>query len=278
MTSITVIIPVYNRARLLKRALESVLNQSHPASEIIIVDDGSTDNTLSLLEPYLKQIKIIRQKNQGVSAARNRGIKEAGSDWLAFLDSDDEWLPNRLENAVNFLRTNPDCRIFQCEEIWIRNNRRVNPKKKHKKTGGWIFRESLPLCIVSPSALMAQRNLFDKVGRFDETLPVCEDYDLWLRVLRKYPIALDERPGIIKYGGHEDQLSRKYRGMDYYRVLAMEKHVHDPQLEPSLRKAVLLEIVKKLRILDSGAKKRGRQWDEVEQKLKNYLTECGLAS
>ena len=276
MISISVIIPVYNRAQSILRAIDSVLNQSYPAAEIIVIDDGSTDRLQTVLERYDEQIRRIRQENRGVSSARNRGIKAAHGDWLAFLDSDDEWLPEKLENAIEFITHNPDYRIFQCEEIWIRNQRRVNPKNKHKKVGGWIFRESLPLCIVSPSAVMIKRDLFDEVGLFDESLPVCEDYDLWLRVLRRYPIGLDQKPGIIKYGGHQDQLSRKYWGMDYYRVRAMEKHVNDAELEPALRKDVLTEMVKKLQVLDKGAKKRGKSWQEVEHKLKIYQQQSGL--
>lgn len=262
---------------MIRRAIDSVLNQTRRADELIVVDDGSIDKTSDIIKEYGRDVKYIRQENLGVSAARNHGIKSARGDWLAFLDSDDEWLPEKLANAILFQKQNPQYRIFQCEEIWMRNNRRVNPKQKHKKSGGWIFRESLPLCIVSPSAVMIERGLFDKVGLFDENFPVCEDYDLWLRILRKYPIGLDERPGIIKYGGHSDQLSHKYWGMDFYRVLAMEKHLNDPGLDVSVRKMILKEVVHKLLVLYNGSQKRGKQWDEVEQKLKMYQQETDLS-
>ncbi len=255
------------------RAIDSVLRQTLPAAEIIVVDDGSTDSTADVIRAFGNKVRLISLDQRGVSAARNRGIRAARGKWLAFLDSDDEWLPEKSENAADFISRHPQYRIFQCQEIWIRNNIRVNPRQKPKKMAGKIFKESLPLCIVSPSAVMMERSLFDEVGLFDESLPVCEDYDLWLRVLRNHPIGLDERPGLIKYGGHEDQLSHKFWGMDFYRVLAMEKHLQDKELDLSLRIAVLKEIVKKLQVLHTGSQKRGKQWKEVAEKLNTYQRE-----
>jgi len=273
MKNISAVIPVHNRPHLVTRAVASVLAQTKKIDEIIIVDDGSTDSTAETLKQLGSQIIYIRQDNKGVSAARNAGIKRAQSEWIALLDSDDEWLPEKTENAADFVQRNPQYKIFQSHEIWVRNNRIVNPKNKHQKKGGWIFKESLPLCIVSPSASIIRREVLDDAGLFDENFPVCEDYDLWLRILRKYPIGLDEKPGIKKYGGHPDQLSRRYWGMDYYRVLAMEKHVHDAELEEELRTAVIKEIIKKLKVLAAGARKRHKYWKEVEQKLTMYKDE-----
>ncbi len=267
---ISVIIPVYNRPQMVKRAIRSVLNQTEVAHEVLVINDGSTDETVRVLAAFEPQIRVIHQPHQGVSAARNAGIKQAGGDWLALLDSDDEWLPQKLAMARQFHEQNPDYLIFQTEEIWIRNGKRVNPKKKHQKHGGWIFKQSLPLCIVSPSAVVIHRKVFEKVGLFDETFPVCEDYDLWLRVARHFPIGLDRRPGIVKYGGHDDQLSRKYWGMDFYRVKAIEKHLNDPDLPADLRLAALQEIVHKLSILINGYRKRNKRQEELEQKLANY--------
>ncbi len=269
----SVIIPVYNRAAVISRAVESVLAQNRPADEIIVVDDGSEDETVLVLKRYLPQVKIVRQENKGVSAARNTGIRTATGEWIALLDSDDEWLPKKLEQAERYIQAHPDCKIFQTEEIWVRNGRRVNPKNKHKKQGGFIYKESLPLCIVSPSAVLIKRNLFDKIGFFDETLPVCEDYDLWLRVSRKYKIGLDAHSGIIKYGGHTDQLSTKFWGMDRFRIRAMEKQLSDPQLPPELRRWTLTEIISKLIVLISGYEKRGRNSVELQRKLEEYTQE-----
>ena len=267
---VSIIIPVYNRARPVTRAIDSVLKQTRPPLEIIVVDDGSTDETPDVLRQYGSKIKIIRQAHRGVSAARNRGIRSARGQWIALLDSDDEWMPKKLAMAEEFHRRHPEYLIFQSEEIWIRKGKRVNPKKKHRKYGGWIFKQSLPLCIVSPSAVIFHRSLLEQVGLFDESFPVCEDYDLWLRVAKKFPVGLDERAGIIKYGGHEDQLSHQYWGMDYFRVLAMEKHVDDAHLASDLKKALLKEILSKLNILLTGYKKRDKTNPELEEKFRKY--------
>ncbi len=267
---VSVIIPVYNRAKPVTRAIDSVLKQTRPPLEIIVVDDGSTDETPDVLRQYGSKIKIIRQAHRGVSAARNRGIRSSRGQWIALLDSDDEWLPKKLAMAEKFHRGHPEYLIFQSEEIWIRKGKRVNPKKKHRKYGGWIFKQSLPLCIVSPSAVIFHRSLLEQVGLFDESFPVCEDYDLWLRVAKKFPVGLDERAGIIKYGGHEDQLSRQYWGMDYFRVLAMEKHVDDAHLASDSKEALLKEILSKLNILLTGYKKRNKTNPELEEKFRKY--------
>ncbi|APF20512.1 glycosyl transferase family 2 [Caldithrix abyssi DSM 13497] len=267
---ISVIIPVYNRPQMVKRAIESVLAQTEAAHEILVINDGSTDETPRILEKFGTRITVVNQPHKGVSAARNTGIRLARGEWIALLDSDDEWLPEKLAMAREFHESHPQYLIFQSQEIWIRHGKRVNPKKKHQKYGGWIFRQSLPLCIVSPSAVVIHQSVFKKVGLFDENFPVCEDYDLWLRVARLFPIGLDSRPGIVKYGGHEDQLSRKYWGMDYYRVLAIEKHLKENNLPPDLRQAALEEVLKKLQVLISGYQKRGRRNFQLEEKWRRY--------
>ncbi|MBN2424439.1 MAG: glycosyltransferase [Calditrichaceae bacterium] len=267
---ISVVIPVFNRATLIERAIKSVLNQSESPYEIIVVDDGSTDNTSEILLKFRAEIKIITQDNKGVSLARNRGINAARGEWISFLDSDDEWLPDKLEHARKFHELNPQYAIFQSEEIWVRNGKRVNPQIKHKKYGGWLFNRSLPLCIVSPSAVVIHRQVFEKAGLFDEHFPVCEDYDLWLRVSRYYEIGLDPIPGIIKYGGHADQLSRKYWGMDRYRVKAIEKHLQDPELPAEYRFQALKVFRQKLNIIITGIEKRNNDATDYREKLALY--------
>ncbi|MEA3500414.1 MAG: glycosyltransferase, partial [Candidatus Marinimicrobia bacterium] len=216
MIKISVIIPVFNRENTISRAIDSVLNQTYKPLEIIVVDDGSTDKTDDILKSYSDKIKVIHQKNSGVSAARNNGIKNSVGKWIALLDSDDEWLPNKLQLEVDYINKNHRINILQTEEIWIRDGRRVNPKKYHKKISGDIFKKSLELCLVSPSAVIFKRSLFDEIGDFDEELPVCEDYDYWLRTSLKYHVGLVNKFGIKKYGGHSDQLSQKYWGMDRF--------------------------------------------------------------
>jgi len=257
MTTISVIIPSYNRAHTLPRALDSVLAQTRPADEIFIVDDGSTDNTEQLIKHNYPQVIYIKQANQGVSAARNAAIKAAKGEWLALLDSDDEWLPHKLATQLMLLEQQPDHKLIHSDEIWIRNGIRVNQMKKHAKGGGWIFESCLPLCAISPSAAMIHRHLFAEVGLFDENLPACEDYDLWLRITCRLPVLYCQEPLILKYGGHEDQLSQQHWGMDRFRIRALQNCLNNIQLSETDFAAARKMLVKKLRIMLKGAEKHG---------------------
>lgn len=253
---ISVVVPVYNRASFLKEALESVFAQTLPPLEVIVIDDGSTDETRNLCQNQFPKIRYFYQENKGVSAARNLGVRNAQGEWFAFLDSDDLWDPRKIEVQWKYIENNPEVRIFQTEEIWIRNGRRVNPKKKHAKKSGWIFEDCIPLCIVSPSAVAIHREVFDKVGLFDEELPACEDYDLWLRVALHYPIETLSEALTIKRGGHADQLSKQW-GLDQYRVRALQKLLKS-NLPENKKKIVLEDIERRLAILRAGFEKRGK--------------------
>lgn len=256
MASVSVIIPTFNRGATIGRALRSVYAQTRPADEIIVVDDGSTDETETLVRDKFPEATYIYQENYGVSAARNRGILKAKGEWIAFLDSDDEWLSTKLEQQLQQLSEQPDLKICHTEEIWIRNGVRVNQMDKHAKSGGWIFDKCLPLCAMSPSSILIHSTLFGTLGGFDENLPACEDYDLWLRMTARYPVLYIEAPLIKKYGGHEDQLSRKFWGMDRFRIAALEKIVHSGLLNRADREAAIKMLVKKTDIYLKGLRKR----------------------
>jgi glycosyltransferase involved in cell wall biosynthesis len=260
--TVSVIIPTYNRAGMLKEAIDSVLAQDFTDFELIVVDDGSTDDTPRILRAYGSKIRVIRQPNQGVSAARNRGIAAASGRFIAFLDSDDLWLPCKLAIQIDFFKKNPDALICQTEEIWIRNGVRVNPKERHRKVSGMIFEQSLDLCLVSPSAVMARAGLFDRFGLFDENLPACEDYDMWLRVSCRCQIYLIHTPLIIKRGGHADQLSRQPT-LDKYRIQAIKKILDSNVLTVDQYKAGVNVLKEKCAIYAAGCRKRGRK-DEAE--------------
>ncbi|MBD3223088.1 MAG: glycosyltransferase [Caldithrix sp.] len=270
---ISVIIPAYNREQLIVRTIESVLAQTDLPAEVIVIDDGSTDYTAKVLDTFGSKIKIVHQEHSGVSKARNTGIQLANSPWLAFLDSDDVWLSQKLEQAKKFWQENPHYSIFQSEEIWIRGGRRVNPKRKHRKFGGWIFRKSLPLCIVSPSAVIVHRRVFEQVGVFDENFTVCEDYDLWLRIAAQFIIGLDNQALIEKYGGHADQLSRQYWGMDNFRLKAMEKHINNPYLTRVEKQSLFKEMQKKIQILIAGYQKNNRPIGHLLQQQSQIIKE-----
>lgn len=255
---VSVIIPTYNRAWTLKKAIDSVLAQDYKEFELIVVDDGSTDNTLTLLKSYAGALKLIQQPHSGVSAARNKGIAVASGTLIAFLDSDDYWYPKKLSTQVEFFKTHPDALICQTEEVWIRGGKRVNPKDKHKKPSGMIFTPSLELCLISPSAVMMRKGLIAKVDGFDESLPACEDYDLWLRITCRYPVHLIDKPLIIKTGGHEDQLSRAI-GLDKYRIYALKKILQSDFLTPQQIQDTEAMLKKKCRIYADGCTKHGRR-------------------
>jgi len=259
---VSVIIPTYNRGWIVKEAIDSVLEQDFSDYELIVVDDGSDDNTPSILKAYGDKIMVLQQSNKGVSAARNRGIAAASGRLIAFLDSDDLWLPGKLSAQVTFFKDHPEAVINQTQEQWIRNGGRVNPKKRHHKFSGMIFERSLALCLVSPSAVMIKKSLFGTVGIFDEHLPACEDYDLWLRISCRYPVHLIETALIIKRGGHDDQLS-KAAGLDKYRIQALVKIIDSDLLTPQQYQAALITLKEKCEVYAGGCRKRGRK-EEAE--------------
>jgi glycosyltransferase involved in cell wall biosynthesis len=315
---VSVIIPTFDRIAVLPRALDSVLAQTLAPAEVIVVDDGSGDGTAEMVRREYPGVTLMQQDNRGVSAARNAGLARAAGEWIAFLDSDDEWLPRKLERQIDALAPQQDgpqaplphetrepqhdgpqaplphetrepqqhrpqapqqhepdetrrFDVCHTDEIWIRNGRRVNPMRKHEKKGGWIFEHNLDMCRISPSSVLIHRDVFDAVGTFDEALPACEDYDLWLRITSRYPVRfLDERL-VVKYGGHDDQLSRRYPGMDRFRVSSLEKILKSGHLDRAQARAAARALVEKVDIYLQGARKRGRHEEVVRFERKRSL-------
>jgi glycosyltransferase involved in cell wall biosynthesis len=270
--SVSVIIPTHNRAHTLSRAIDSVLSQTLSPLEIIVIDDGSEDDTARLMHERYGQCHYHHQANQGVSSARNAGIEKARGEWIALLDSDDRWLPNKLQSQLDALAGSPHYRLCHTEELWIRNGVKVNPMRKHAKSGGRIFQRCLPLCLISPSSVVLHRTLFDDFGNFDTQLPACEDYDLWLRICAREQVLFIDKPLIEKYGGHPDQLSRRHWGMDRFRVRSLLNLLENTQLEHDDRIAAINTLVKKSGILAQGAHKRGQDeravyYREIQQRF-----------
>ncbi len=260
--TVSVVIPTFNREERLPAAIRSVLSQSLPPSEIIVIDDGSTDATADCIKSF-PEVRYIHQENQGVSQARNHGIRASKHEWIAFLDSDDEWLPRKLERQCGALERQPQYRFCHTDEIWIRKGRRVNAMKKHAKHGGFIFSQCLPLCVISPSSALIHRGLFERYGTFDPELPVCEDYDLWLRICAREPVLFVDEPLLKKFGGHEDQLSHAYWGMDRFRIHALENLVQSGVLEEEALAGAVATLCRKIDIYANGAAKR-RKFEEAE--------------
>jgi GT2 family glycosyltransferase len=276
-SQISVIIPTCNRAWTLSRAVDSVLAQTLSPKEIIVVDDGSTDDTPDLLAKYGKTIQVVTQPNQGVSAARNLGIRYSSGDYIALLDSDDQWEPEKLACQAAFFSTHPGALICQTQEIWIRKGKRVNPMQKHKKPSGMIFAPSLHRCLVSPSAVMMKKEVFDLKGMFNEDFVVCEDYDLWLRISTDIPVYLIDKPLTVKYGGHDDQLSRSH-SQDRYRIASLLHLVQSDALDLEQKAAATAVLQEKCLIYGNGCKKRGKT-AEARTYLALYrrLSETGYA-
>tara|TARA_B100000579_G_scaffold54786_1_gene38633 strand:- start:667 stop:1512 length:846 start_codon:yes stop_codon:yes gene_type:complete len=256
--NVSVIIPTYNRKNLLKRALHSVISQTFVPQEIIVVDDGSSDRTKDWVSERFPDVRYIYQDNSGVSSARNAGIKEAKGSWIAFLDSDDEWMTNKLEQQKRVINSFQEAWLCHTNEIWIRNGVRVNQMKKHQKYGGDVFENCLDICRISPSSVLIKKEVFEMVGLFDESLKVCEDYDLWLRITAVLPVIFLDQPLIIKYGGHTDQLSRVDSGIEKYRIKSLEKILSSNSLSNSQSKIAISQLMKKLKIFSNGLEKRNK--------------------
>jgi glycosyltransferase involved in cell wall biosynthesis len=255
---VSVIIPTHNRASLVREAVASVLDQTYPHLEILVVDDGSTDGTPEALGLFGDRLQVLRHScRRGVAAARNLGIEAARGDWLAFLDSDDLWLPAKLARQLAYLAAQPRLRICQTEEIWVRRGVRVNLPRTHRKVAGDIFLPSLGRCLVSPSAVVLHRRLLREHGAFDEALPAAEDYDLWLRLSWRYEVGLVPEPLIVKRGGHADQLSGQ-RGIDRFRIRALVKLLADPELPPAYARAARETLARKCAIYAQGCAKHGK--------------------
>jgi len=269
-----VVIPTFNRRGLLPRAIDSVLKQTRLPQEIIVVDDGSTDGSAEMVGKQFPLVHLIVQENRGVSAARNAGINFASGDWLAFLDSDDEWLPEKLERQMKMLAKHREMKICHSGELWLRNGRPLAQKKKHRKPSGWVFQKCLELCAISPSSALIHREIFDTVGLFDESLPACEDYDLWLRISVRYPVYCVEEPLTVKHGGHSDQLSNQW-GLDRYRIRALEKILTSGLLNAEDALAARRTLQNKCLIYAQGALKRGKtgEHDYYAQLAENYSSE-----
>ena len=262
---VSVIIPVYNRASMLREAIASVLQQTDVSFELIVVDDGSTDSGCDGLEAWVNASTpasmtnfalLHRLKNRGVAHARNRGVAMASAPLIAFLDSDDLWAPAKLARQLAFMHSTPDCMITQTEEIWIRDGRRVNPGVRHRKRSGDIFLDSLRTCLISPSAVMMRGDLFRQIGGFDERMTAAEDYDLWLRILRHHEVGLLDEPLVRRRAGHRGQLSADTPAIDRFRILALLKLLYAFDLSPERRLATVEVLIEKCRIYGKGLHRR----------------------
>jgi glycosyltransferase involved in cell wall biosynthesis len=279
MSTVSVVIPTFNREGFIEQCVVSALQQSKKPDEVIVVDDGSSDKTWDVLRTLgfsdskeeRNSLRYIFQRNKGVSAARNLGIKAAKFRYIAFLDSDDLWLEKKLEKQISSLESQSiRYRLSHTNEIWVRNGVRVNAHLKHEKNGGDIFIQCLKLCCISPSSSLVDRSVFDDFGFFDENLPACEDYDFWLRFCAFEDVHFVNEHLLIKNGGHDQQLSKKHWGMDRFRVTALENLLKNKSLSEFKRKETIKELIFKLQVLIDGGRKRKK--DAFVKKLDKKKT------
>lgn len=260
---VSVIIPTYNRSSFLTKAITSVLNQSYTHLELIVVDDGSTDDTADVVHTFKAKstvpVRYIYQENRGPASARNKGMASAQFDFIAFLDSDDWFHKNKIALQLSAMEKNIECNISHTQEIWYRRGLHLNQKKKHKKDEGDIYRRCLELCAVGMSTIMMHKRLIEVIGWFDEQMPCCEDYDYWLRASSRFPFLLIDEPLTYKSGGRTDQVSSIHRiGIDKFRIQAIEKILNMPGLTDQQYRQALCELEKKCTLYGNGCKKHGR--------------------
>lgn len=204
---ISVVIPCFNAERYIGATLRSVLTQELAAMEVIVVDDGSSDGSADIVRRQFAQVTLLQQANQGVAAARNRGIEHASGDWIAFVDADDIWLPGKLAAQCALLQANSDARIaYTAWQVWHSTEPEPTPEllaqlaaragdqARWAGASGWIYPELLLDCVVWTSTVLARRSLLRELGGFDPGLRIGEDYDLWLRASRVTPILRVPRP------------------------------------------------------------------------------------
>jgi glycosyltransferase involved in cell wall biosynthesis len=231
------------------------------------VDDGSTDGTADYVQSLNNQqnLRCLRIPHCGLPGkVRNAGARVAAGDYLAFLDSDDLWQPQKLERQVAYFTERPQIRICHTREIWRRGEKTVSQSGQRHRRCGEIFADALKKCIIGPSTVMMRRELFDEFGGFRENLEIAEDYELWLRITAACPVGYIEEPLVIKRGGHGDQLSEKYGQIEIFRIGALLRNLEEGSFRGEKRQLAARELVRKCRIYARGCEKRGKT-EEAEQ-------------
>ena len=268
MPLVSVIIPAYNRAPLLKEAVRSVLAQSFRDIEIIIADDGSTDGTPSMLReleekslsaPEGPPLRLLRQDHRGMAGqVRNFAVQAASGRYLAFLDSDDLWLPEKLSRQLPFFGKPPGLRLVHTRELWLRQGRVISQKGQRHRRFGDVFGDALEKCILGPSTVVLERSLFDEIGGFREDLEVAEDYELGLRITALHEIGYVDEPLTVKRAGEWPQLSKKYDHIEDFRIKALQPLIDQDRLPFSRRMPARRVLSRKCGVYARGCRKRGR--------------------
>jgi glycosyltransferase involved in cell wall biosynthesis len=270
---VSVIIPAYNRYNMLCEAVGSVLCQTFKDFELIVVDDGSTDRTARVGDNGLNAMRgaqdspavapgsfsFLRLEHTGMpGAGRNRGAEAARGRYIAFLDSDDLWMPRKLELQVALMEEDSKYRISHTRELWLRNGKTISQTSQKHTRCGRLFNDSLVKCIIGPSTVMMERALFLENNGFREDLEIAEDYELWLKITSNNPVGYIDQPLTIKRAGHGDQLTSKYGYIEHFRIKALKELLDRDFFSMKERQEAIDELVRKCAIYADGAKKRGK--------------------
>lgn len=276
--NICAIIPVRDRPRLLRKAITSVLAQSVLPGELIIAVDQSTlagSNDAEAAESLRVQaeaagtrFELIAAGGHGPAAARNQAAGLSRAHWLAFLDSDDRWAAEKLEKQRDFLKRRPHLVACQTSETWTRHGKLIAQPQRLAPRGGRFLRDSFRTCLISCSSLMIARTTFEELGGFDESYPVCEDFELWLRLLIRHPVGLVAERLTHKHSGDWPQLSRTTPAPDYHRVRAILGILKNFELSTPERAAAEKACLEKMAILNKGARRH-----DSEEKMAELAAE-----
>lgn len=240
---VSVITPTYNRARYIEEAIDSALAQTYPNVEIIVVDDGSTDETPAILKGYGDKISCFYQDYQGVSAALNLGIKNSSGQYLAILDDDDIWLPEKLELQVAYMEAHPEVGMVHADMLVLSERSGDSRPRKRELSrpipSGYVLPELIQRNFIFGCAALVRRSCLDEVGLFDPELQAAEDYNLWLRIARRFSITYMDRPLAI-FRLHATNITRDPLFMQEWHLKALKKMVHlDPRVLHEVGKNVV---------------------------------------
>jgi glycosyltransferase involved in cell wall biosynthesis len=233
--TVAAIVPAYNAAALLPRSIESILSQTVPVTEVIVVDDGSTDETRQVAESFGPPVKCISQPNAGLAGARNSGIRAATSEWIALLDADDRWLPNKIEQQLNAAARHPECVLLYSDATVVLPDGSIAGHFLTDKgpISGWVFDRLLASCFMLPSTVMVRRKVLLDAGLFNESFRRVEDYELWLRLAREHQFYMVP-DSLTLYERQPDSLSRNVAAMLMAQIEVLEPLLNQP-LTPSQR-------------------------------------------
>lgn len=235
MPLVSVIIPAYNSARYLPEAIESVLRQTFTDLELLVIDDGSTDETAAVVSRYPAPVRYIRQENGGVAVARNRGIQESRGRYVAFLDADDTWYPDKLKQQVESLQKQSECRLCYSAFTVVDSSLKALYVNRSDRSGTAL--EDLLLrgnIVGSICTVLMERSLYEQEGGFDPAFSQCADWDMWIRLARHTEFLYIDTP-LVTYRYHDSMMSRNARLLEDDSIRVLHKGFAIPGLSRSLR-------------------------------------------